>query len=66
MQAETICLYLIDRIFAPEATCDSRLHLIYLINDILHNWFDETLFLYFIFIFMFSVFEKATMNFVYS
>ena len=38
MQAETICLYLIDRVLAPDATCDVRLHLIYLINDILHNW----------------------------
>ena len=38
MQAETICLYLIDRVLAPDATSDVRLHLIYLINDILHNW----------------------------
>ncbi|CAF1150714.1 unnamed protein product [Adineta steineri] len=37
MQAETICLYLIDRLFAPEATSDTYLHLIYLINDVLHN-----------------------------
>ncbi|CAF5124578.1 unnamed protein product, partial [Rotaria magnacalcarata] len=37
MQAETICLYLIDRSLAPEATFDARLHLIYLMNDILHN-----------------------------
>ena len=42
--AETICLYLVDRILAPEATFDARLHLIYLINDILHNWFDDLLF----------------------
>ena len=38
IQAETMCLYLIDRILAPEATFDARLHLIYLINDVLHNW----------------------------
>ncbi|CAF4412232.1 unnamed protein product [Rotaria socialis] len=37
LQAETICLYLIDRSLAPEATFDARLHLIYLMNDILHN-----------------------------
>jgi hypothetical protein len=40
MQAETICLFLVDRILAPEASFDARLHLIYLINDILHNWLD--------------------------
>lgn len=62
MQCETLCLYLIDRIFAPEITSDGRLHLIYLINDVLHNWFDrfhvsnwfDSLFL---------VFVKATMIF---
>ena len=37
MQAETICLYLIDRVFAPDAISDTRLHIIYLINDVLHN-----------------------------
>jgi hypothetical protein len=52
MQADTICLYLIDRILAPEASFDARLHLIYLINDILHNWLDY--FYYFIrFLFVF-------------
>ena len=37
MQAETICLYLIDRVFAVDSSSDARLHLIYLINDLLHN-----------------------------
>ena len=37
MQAETICLYLIHRVFAVDLTSDARLHLIYLINDLLHN-----------------------------
>ena len=41
LQCETICLYIIDRVFTPEMTSDARLHLIYLINDILHNWYAD-------------------------
>lgn len=54
MQTETICLYLIDRILAPEASFDARLHLIYLINDILHNWLDYILLLYFFYFLFYS------------
>ncbi|CAF1122053.1 unnamed protein product [Didymodactylos carnosus] len=37
LQTDTICLYLVDRLLSPDASFDARLHLIYLINDILHN-----------------------------
>jgi len=64
MQAETICLFLVDRILAPEASFDARLHLIYLINDILHNWLDYySFFVIFFYLYFILVFVKAMMNF---
>jgi len=65
MQADTICLYLIDRILAPEASFDARLHLIYLINDILHNWLDYFYYLY-LYLYFVLVCVKATTNFVFN